>query len=123
MSIRKTIVAMALVGAALPAAFANSHTGWAGNERGVSVIQANISASTKTRAEVVQELQTFRKNPVTADGSKLVDTERGFVPAQHSYAFQGGALVHADTVAHNTAKPSTALTDDDKRRNRELYSR
>ncbi len=121
MSIRKTIVAMALVGAALPAAFANSHTGWAGNERGVSVIQANISASTKTRAEVVQELQTFRKNPVTADGSKLVDTERGFVPAQHSYAFQGGALVHADTVAHNTAKPSTALTDDDKRRNRELY--
>lgn len=123
MSIRKTIVAMALVGAALPAAFANSHTGWAGNERGVSVIQANISASTKTRAEVVQELQTFRKNPVTADGSKLVDTERGFVPAQHSYAFQGGALVHADTVAHNTAKPSTALTDDDKRRNRELYRR
>ena len=121
MFIRKTIVAMALVGAALPAAFANSHTGWAGNERGVSVIQANISASTKTRAEVVQELQTFRKNPVTADGSKLVDTERGFVPAQHSYAFQGGALVHADTVAHNTAKPSTALTDDDKRRNRELY--
>ena len=121
MSIRKTIVAMALVGAALPAAFANSHTGWAGNERGVSVIQANISASTKTRAEVVQELQAFRNNPVTADGSKLVDNERGFVPAQHSYAFQGGALVHADTVAHNTAKPSTALTDDDKRRNRELY--
>ena len=121
MSIRKTIVAMALVGAALPAAFANSHTGWAGNERGVSVIQANISASTKTRAEVVQELQTFRKNPVTADGSKLVDTERGFVPAQHSYAFQGGALVHTDTLAHDTAKPSVVLTDADKRLNRELY--
>ena len=125
MSIRKTIVAMALVGAALPAAFAGGHTGWAGNERGVGIIQssANASASTKTRAEVVQELQAFRNNPVTADGSKLVDNERGFVPAQHSYAFQGGALAHTDTIAHNTAKPSTVLTDDDKRRNRELYRR
>ena len=56
MSIRKTIVALALVAAAVPAAFANSHTGWAGNERGVSLIEANTSASTKTRAEVMQEL-------------------------------------------------------------------
>lgn len=123
MSIRKTIVALALVGAALPAAFAGSHTGWAGNERGVSIIQssANANPSTKTRAEVVQELQAFRKNPVTADGSRLVDNERGFALPRHSYAFEGGALVHTDTFAHNTAKPSTALTDADKRRNRELY--
>ena len=121
MSIRKTIVALALAGAALPGAFAASHTGWAGNERGVSIIQSSASASTKTRAEVVQELQAFRKNPVTADGGKIVNTERGFVPAQHSYAFQGGALVHTDTFAHNTAKPSLVLTDADKRRNRELY--
>ena len=123
MSIRKTIVALALAGAALPGAFAASHTGWAGNERGVSIIQssANASASTKTRAEVVQELQAFRKNPVTADGGKIVNTERGFVPAQHSYAFQGGALVHTDTIAHDTAKPSLVLTDADKRRNHELY--
>lgn len=123
MSIRTTIVALALVSAAVPAAFANSHTGWAGNERGVSILQSNTGASTKTRAEVVQELQAFRKNPVTADGSKLVDNERGFVNAQHSYAFQGGALAHTDTIAHDTAKPSTVLTDDDKRRNRELYRR
>lgn len=123
MFIRKTIVALALVAAAVPAAFANSHTGWAGNERGVSIIQssANASASTKTRAEVVQELQAFRSNSVMANGSRFVDNERGFAPAQHSYAFQGGALVHTDTIAHNTAKPSTALTDADKRRNRELY--
>jgi hypothetical protein len=119
MSIRKTIVALALVAAALPAAFANSHTGWAGNERGVSLIEA----STKTRAEVMQELQDFRNNPVAADGSKFTNNERGFVPAQHSYAFQGGALVHTDTIAHNTAKPSVVLTDADKRRNRELYRR
>ena len=125
MSIRKTIVALALAGAALPGAFAASHTGWAGNERGVSIIQssANASASTKTRAEVVQELQAFRKNPVTADGGKIVNTERGFVPAQHSYAFQGGALVHTDKLAHDTAKPSLVMTDADKRLQRELYRR
>ena len=123
MSIRKTIVALALVAAAVPAAFANSHTGWAGNERGVSLIEANTSASTKTRAEVMQELQDFRNNPVAADGSRFIDNERGFVPAQHSYAFQGGTLVHTDTIAHNTVKPSVVLTDADKRRNRELYRR
>ena len=125
MSIRKTIVALALVGAALPAAFAGSHTGWAGNERGVGVIEANtnISASSKTRAEVMQELQAFRNNPVTADGSKLVNNERGFVPAQHSYAFQGGALAHTDKLAHDTAKPSLVMTDADKRLQRELYRR
>ena len=123
MSIRKTIVAFALVAAAIPAAFANSHTGWAGNERGVSLIEANTntSPSTKTRAEVMQELQDFRNNPVFADGSKFVNNERGFIFAQHSYAFQGGALVHTDTLAHDTAKPSVVLTDADKRLNRELY--
>ena len=123
MSIRKTIVDLALVAAAVPAAFANSHTGWAGNERGVSLIEANTGTSTKTRAEVMQELQAFRNNPVAADGSRLIDNERGFVPAQHSYAFQGGTLVHTDTIAHNTVKPSVVLTDADKRRNRELYRR
>ena len=129
MSIRKTIVAFAHVAAAIPAAFANSHTGWAGNERGVSLIEANTntntntntSPSTKTRAEVMQELQDFRNNPVFADGSKFVNNERGFIFAQHSYAFQGGALVHTDTLAHDTAKPSVVLTDADKRLNRELY--
>lgn len=123
MLFRKTVFALALVGAAIPAAFANSHTGWAGSERGVSIIEVNTSASTKTRAEVMQELQDFRKKPVAADGSRLVNNERGFLPAQHSYAFQGGTLVHADTIAHNTAKPSVVLTDADKRLNRELYRR
>ncbi|MBG6077106.1 DUF4148 domain-containing protein [Polaromonas sp. CG_9.11] len=121
MLFRKTVFALTLVGAGIPAAFANSHTGWAGSERGVGIIQADTSASTKTRTEVVQELQAFRKNPVAADGSRLANNDRGFAPAQHSYAFQGGALVHTDTIAHNTAKPNVVITDADKRLNRELY--
>ena len=122
MSIRKTIVALALAGVALPAAFANSAVTSVGGTRDADYPASTIySNSTKTRAEVMQELQAFRNNPVTADGGKIVNTERGFVPAQHSYAFQGGSLVHTDTFAHNTAKPSLVLTDADKRRNRELY--
>lgn len=118
MSIRKTIVALALVGAALPAAFANSGVT---QSAGYRDFQYHATNSSKTRAEVQQELEAFRKNPFTADGSKLVDNERGFILAQHSYAFQGGALVHADTIAHNTAKPSVMLRDADRRLNRELY--
>ncbi|CDS53419.1 hypothetical protein [Polaromonas sp. CG9_12] len=34
MLFRKTVFALTLVGAGIPAAFANSHTGWAGSERG-----------------------------------------------------------------------------------------
>ncbi|ABM39831.1 DUF4148 domain-containing protein [Polaromonas naphthalenivorans] len=124
MSIRKIIVALTLAGAALPAAFANSAVTSVGNTRDADYPASTLySASTKTRAEVMQELQAFRSNPVTADGGKIVNTERGFAPAQHSYAFEGGALVHTDKLAHDTAKPSLVMTDADKRLQRELYRR
>ncbi|CAN5448186.1 hypothetical protein BH10PSE16_BH10PSE16_11240 [soil metagenome] len=120
MSIRKTIVALALVGAALPAAFANSGTTWVGGDRGFEFHPGN---STKSRAEVQQELEAFRKNPFTADGTKIVNTDKGFISPQHSYAFQGGTLVHTDTLAHDTSKPSLMMTDAEKRLQRELYRR
>jgi len=120
MSIRTTIVALALAGAALPAAFANSGVTQGAGYRD---FQYHATNSTKTRAEVQQELETFRKNPVTADGGKIVNTEIGFVGPQHSSAFQGGALVHTDKLPHNTPKPSLVMSDADKRLQRELYSR
>ncbi len=120
MSIRKTIVALALVGATLPAAFANSGTTWVGGDRGFEFHPSN---STKSRAEVQQELEAFRKNPFTADGTKIVNTDKGFISPQHSYAFQGGTLVHIDTLAHDTPKPSLVMTDAEKRLQRELYRR
>lgn len=120
MSIRKTIIALALVGAALPAAFANSGVTQSATFRD---FQYHPTSSTKTRAEVQQELESFRKNPFTADGTKIVNTEIGFVSPQHSSAFQGGALVHTDKLAHDTPKPSLVMTDADKRLQRELYRR
>ena len=120
MSIRKTIVALALVSAALPAAFANSGVTQSTTFRD---FQYHPTNSTKTRAEVQQELEAFRKNPFTADGTKIVNTEISFVSPQHSSAFQRGALVHTDKLVHDTPKPSLVMTDADKRLQRELYRR
>ena len=120
MSIRKTIVALALAGAALPAAFANSGVTQSATFRD---FQYHATNSTKSRADVQQELEAFRKNPFTADGTKIVNTDKGFISPQHSYAFQGGNLVHTDSLAHDTPKPSLVMTDAEKRLQRELYRR
>ena len=78
--------------------------------------------STKSRADVLKELQAFRKNPVTADGGTLVGAEVVYTFPQHSYAFQGGKLVHTDSISHNTSKPSLAMTDAERRLYQELYA-
>ena len=122
MLFRKTVFPLALVGAAIPAAFASSDAIWLGSDRGFE-FYPGTSNSTKSRADVQQELAAFRKNPVTADGGKIVNTDNGYISPQHSYAFQGGTLVHTDSIAHDTPKPSLAMTDADKRLQRELYSR
>ena len=116
MSIRATVVALALAGAA----FANNG---ATQGAGYRDFQHHATNSTKTRAEVQKELEIFRKNPVTADGGKIVNTEIGVVGPQDNYTQRGGAFAHTDTLPHNTAKPSLAMTDADKRLQRELYSR
>lgn len=121
MLFRKTVFALALVGAAIPAAFANSDTGWAGNERGVG-IQANTNTSTKSRADVQKELEAVRKNPTTAEGGNIFSNERGYISPKHSYAFQSGTPVHTDIIAHNTPKPSTTMTDDERKLYRQLYT-
>lgn len=116
MLFRKTVFALALAGAALPAAFANSGSTWVGGERGV---EFHANKSTKNRAEVQKELEAFRQNPVTADGGTLAGRDASYIPPQHSYAFQGGKLVHTDSLAHDTPKPtSLAMTDAERRQYR-----
>ncbi len=119
MLFRKTVFALALAGAAVPVAFANSGSTWVGGELG---FETHAVQSTNSRANVQKELQAFRKNPVTADGGTLVGGEAGYIRPQHSYAFQGGKLVHTDSIAHNTSKPSLAMTAAERRLYQELYS-
>ena len=118
MSFRKTVFVLALAGAAIPAAFANSGSTWVGGEAG---FQNHPVQSTKSRADVRKELEAFNKNPVTADGGRIVGGEAGYSPPQHSYAFQGGKLVHTDSLAHNTPKPSLSMTAAERRAFDELY--
>ena len=118
MLFRKTVFALALAGAAIPAAFADSGSKWVGGELG---FESHAVQSTKSRADVQREFQAFRNNPVSADGGRLVGGEAGYLPPQHSYAFQGGSWVHTDRIAHNTPKPSLSMTDAERRTYQELY--
>lgn len=111
MLFRKTAVALALAGAVIPAAFATSGATWVGGEMG---FETHAPQSTKSRADVQREYQAFRKNPVTADGGTLVGGEAGYIPAQHSYAFRNGKLVHTDHISHNTPKPSLSMTAEER---------
>lgn len=56
---------------------------------------------------------------MTADGGTLAGHDAGFMLPQHSYAFQGGKLVHTDSIAHDTPKSSNlAMTDAERRQYR-----
>ena len=112
MLIRKTMLALALAGAAVPAAFANG-----GHER---PFESSAIASTKSRSDVQQELEAFRKNPVGAGGSILSDRDARFITPQHSYGFQNGALVHTDKLPHDTPKPELSPLTEEQR---SLYRR
>jgi hypothetical protein len=118
MLFRKTVFTLALAGASISAAFASSGSTWVGGEAGFEIHPVQ---STKSRADVQREFEAFRKNPVTAEGGTAVGGEAGYIPPQHTYAFRGGKLVHTDSLAHNTPKPSLAMTDAERRVFQEQY--
>lgn len=118
MLFRKNAVVLALAGTLSPVAFADSGSTWVGGEAG---FQEHTVQSTKSRAEVRNEFLASRANPVTPDGGLAVGGEAGYIPPQHSYAFRDGKLVHTDKIAHNTPKPSLAMTSAERRLYQELY--
>lgn len=116
MSVSKATFALVLAGAAIPAAFAGTGSTWVGGEQGFETHSVQSSLS---RADVRQDFLAFRGNPVTADGGRLVGGEAGYVGPQHSYAFVGGRLVHTDTIAHNTPRPSLLMSAEQRRQMQE----
>ncbi len=110
MLFRNTVFVMALTGAAVPAAFANSGTSWSGAPGGDHVYSQNNSGSVANRGDVQKELAGSLKNPMATDRSTWVGAD-GSIDTfpQHSYAFRGGKLVHTDSIAHDTPKPSRAM--------------
>lgn len=107
MMFRKTVFALALAGAVLPAAFANSGRTWAGADDSVHIAPRQSQSDT-SRAEVKRGAPAAQKNVAAAtispDGATTTSP-------QHSFGLQGGRLVHTDNLPHNNAKPSVTSPD------------
>lgn len=116
--IQQVLVATTVAIFTLPAAIAASGTTPANNERGYTTHA--MPASGLTRAQVQAELAAFRKNPVSADGTRFVGGEIGWVDQGHSSAFRNGRLVHTDNIDHNAPKPSLSMTAAERAAYREL---
>jgi hypothetical protein len=103
---RKNTIALLLAVVAAPAALAQADAIWVGGEIGWASRQIQ---GTRTRAEVLAELQQLRVNPVLADGSTYVGGERGYVEHRHSYTVRDGVMVHTPpftaTMGINAASP------------------
>ena len=107
MTFRKTVIALALAGAVLPAAFANSGRTWAGADDSLHVAtqksESNTDRSTVKNGAAVAQWNAGAAT-ISADGA--VNTS-----PQHSFGLQGGKVVHTDKLPHNNAKPSLATPD------------
>lgn len=108
MSTRKTIILASLIGAMTLPAFADNGIAFAGRS---GEFQFHPMPSSVTRAQVQKELAEWRKNPVSADGYRDVGGEKGLEYVGHSYIFRDGRFVHADSLPHDTPKPSLAISD------------
>lgn len=97
MFINKTFLSFALLGALAAPSFAQADSSYA-SERGEATysgpLPANVtqrvsgqtprsmgaaSAAGVSREQVLQELQAFKRNPVTADGYRFIGGEIGYV--------------------------------------------
>ncbi len=107
MMFRKTVFALALAGAVLPVAFADSGRTWAGAD-GNTHLAPQQSQSEVSRSDGKKGATMAQRNAgaatISADGA--INTS-----PQHSFGLQGGRLVHTDTLPHNNAKPGLGTQD------------
>ena len=98
MSVRTSVIALALATIIAPAAFAQTASVFVGGEAGWidQPVQSKV-----TRLQVASEYLQFRSNPVAADGGKFVGGEEGYVFPRHTLAYQNGRWVCTDKIAHN----------------------
>lgn len=104
---------------AISAAHANALIHPANTEAGYTTHA--VPDSGVTRAEVRDELQQFRNDPVGADGARFVGGDIGWVYEQHGYARSGGHWVHADRIDHRTPAASRSVTPDTRLDFRQNY--
>ena len=118
-SLKQITLAFAISALAAPAAFASSGVTPTNNERGYKTHA--MPASGLTRDQVRAELEAFKRNPVSADGSRFVGGEAGWEIEGHKSAWRNGKLMHADNIDHNTPRASALVTPLSRAESRKLY--
>ena len=118
-SLKQITLAFAISALAAPAAFASSGVTPTNNERGYKTHA--MPASGLTRDQVRAELEAFKRNPVSADGSRFVGGEAGWEIEGHKSAWRNGKLVHADNIDHNTPRASALVTPQSRAESQRQY--
>lgn len=76
----------------------------------------------KSPQQIQKELDDFKRNPISADGVyRYVGGDQGWVLVPHEYAFRDGKWQHVDKLPHNTPKPSTKMTPEEKKKRDAMY--
>ncbi len=89
---------------------------------GATNIYPEHKPATKSAQQVQQELDEFRRNPVSADGLyRYVGGDQGWVLAQHEYAYRNGKWQHVDKLPHDTPAPSLEMTPEEKKQREAMY--
>lgn len=99
MSIRSSIIVLALAGAGVTSAFAQSGAVFVGGEQGWIVTPP--AASSLSAAQVQAEYLKFRAHPEAPDGGLYVGGEEGYRFPAHMYAMKDGKWVCIDKIPHN----------------------
>jgi hypothetical protein len=79
-------------------------------------------SGSKSAQQVQQELDDFKRNPVSADGQyRYVGGDQGWALIPHEYAYRDGKWQHVDKLQHNTPAPSMDMTPEEKKQREALY--
>ena len=79
-------------------------------------------SGSKSAQQVQQELDNFKRNPVSADGQyRYVGGDQGWALIPHEYAYRDGKRQHVDKLQHNTPAPSTKMTPEERKQRDALY--
>lgn len=114
MSVRQIAIGLAIAAASLSTAIAGPANGTGTFVQGEIGYTDGAVQSTRSRQDVLAELQAFRRNQVTADGARYVGGEMGYAYVPHTHEFINGKWVATGGIGHNP--PPTAIMGASERR-------
>lgn len=84
---------------------------------GSAIFYPSHDSGSKTAQQVQQELDAFKRNPVSADGVyRYVGGDQGWVVVPHEYVYRDGKWVHVDKLPHDTPAPLPMTQEERKQR-------